>query len=131
MNQNQCYRLQVKATDQQFQVQGMETAEYLANAPSAPTETPVEESVIGYWIELVGQDCEVIYRKFLNNLPLNLPHSWEQWGKRKRQKARYAIDVPALPNAIYAKLYEQRFNAPGQKTPERTKHFQVELRGAA
>lgn len=127
MSANQVYRLHLRASDHRFQVQALVTAKDGQPVPSAPTEEPVSAAIIGYWIELVGQDCQVIYRKFLNNLPLNLPHIWQQWGKRKRNRAHFYIEVPALPDAQFLKLYEQSLDSPAQRLPQRQKHFQLPI----
>jgi hypothetical protein len=131
MSELKNYRLEIKATEKEFHLQKLETVDQHQPFNSTEAIEPVPTGVIGYWIDIVGQDCQVLFRKYLNNLPLNLPHSWSQWGKRKRQKAHYVIEVPVINSAKWVRLYEQRIPAPGQHTTERQKHFQFPVHNQA
>lgn len=119
------YRLIVKATETTFHPQKLQQTKGEFAKQTLSTEEPVPSSLIGYWVELSGGDSQVIHRHYVNSLPTNLPHCWPLWGKRKRQKAHYQIEVPALPQATRIHLYEQRINSPAQKAPQREKHFEV------
>lgn len=127
MNNGKVFRIRLKANHKAFQIQKFETADGQAPGDSINLDEPVAAGVIGYWIDLVGQDCEVLYRRFIHNLPLNLPHSWQHWGKRQRNRANYCIEIPALPDAQYVNLYEQRIPSPQQRKPERQKHWQHKI----
>lgn len=124
------YRLKLRATDRAFCLQRLEQTTSSGLTRSTPTDGPVPNSVIGYWVELLSQDSQVLYRHYLHTLPLNLPLCWQLWGKRKQRKAQYEIEVPALPQAHFINLYEQRFNSPQQKSPEKERHFELTLQGA-
>lgn len=127
MTQNNVYRLTVKASEKELHVQHTEVSSRQKPFTTDQLDTPVHQAIIGYWVDIMGRDCEVLYRKFLNYLPLNLPDCWSQWGIRKQQRASYIIELPALPNATCIKLYEQRLTAPGRRRTQRQQHFQLNI----
>ena len=84
---------------------------------------PVNEHILGYWLELHCQKGQVLYRRFVHRLPVGLAANWPNWGQRQRSHARFWLQIPVLPDAKRIALYEQYIPAPDAKSLTCRQHF--------
>ncbi len=118
----QSFRLTLRANKDAFTVERLMSVNDLAPRGHSHTEA-VAAAIIGYWIELNDAHGKVLYRRFLNYLPLNLPIIWHEWPILKRKNARFYVDLPALETACELALYEQKYASPSAALPSRYCHF--------
>lgn len=119
---NGSWRLLIEALDGRFEPVG-----WRLNSDEAPEgETnlaPVNEHILGYWLELHCQAGNVIYRRFVHRLPVGLAASWEHWGRRQRSHTRFWLQIPQLDEARRVALFEQYIPSPEAKTLTCRQHF--------
>ena len=89
---------------------------------------PVPTGIIGYWVDILDNRQQTLYRRFIHNgLPLNPDFTCRDWSLLRRRKFRFAIQVPALPNAHSVVLFAQYQASPADKKIQRRRHLNTFL----
>ena len=118
----QSFRLTLRANKEAFVLESLTPTDDVAPAGQPHTET-VAASIIGCWVEIKDKRGDVLYRRFLHYLPLNLPATWHDWPMLKRKNARFYVDLPVLEAGYDIALYEQKYASPIATLPSRYCHF--------
>lgn len=116
------WRLLIEAFDGTFEPMGWRLSSEAA-PQGVPSLAPVNEHILGYWLELHGQTGQVLYRRFVHRLPVGLAANWDYWGQRQRSLTRFWLQVPQLVEAKRVALYEQYIPSPEAKTLTCRQHF--------
>ena len=125
---NEVINLLIKLDDNALVVKSLKKSEGQAPSGEKTPEAPVPNSVIGYWVDVTDDQGLVLYRRFIHNkLPFNFQEECRKWSKRRRQRTRIEIQLPALSNAKVVRLYEQSLKHCEQREPDRRCHMELDL----
>jgi hypothetical protein len=124
MSHTRIINLTVSLNGSKFYLDRLDVQQAQAPRGVADPSEPVATGIIGYWVDIMDNRQQTLYRRFINHgLPLNPDFTCRDWSALRRRKFRFSIQLPALANAHSVVLFEQYQPSPSDKRIQRRRHI--------